>query len=510
MHSLLFFPLQFTEPMRLSTVVVSNFCLQTTSNVALSTSTYCLTDSVASINIATLTIDLSLTDAAAIKLSPGLATSVSSIFLTFVPYTAQDMAGNELPAISASTARQFDTLVVDTVDPTLDAFTFDLTSADGTLLNLIFSEPVDTSVMNMTGLTIQSRFASRDGVRYRLTGGSVLSSYLNTVSVRLLASDVTAMKLISGLIRSKQSTYLVVDPNFTNDLAGNVLVPYLDGAALACLEYVRDRSPPQIAQSIYDSNNGKIIFIFNEPVVLGTVDVTALTVQLPVSLGGNALVSFGNTPARYTLTSMSSVSNANELSNTLEIVLSQTDQNELKQRFPLVSAKEYTYFSYTSLFAEDTSSNAIKQVKATAPVQVTDYLIDNTRPVVVSYALNMNTQLITLVFSEAVQVSSVDLSQLTIQSIETRRFGFSTPLNMSTFTVGTGALSSVVRITIGEERFAYMKSVGIGSDQYHSFLSWTDSFVADNSGNYLRPLWDGSVLGKKIFIVLFVLTCNYL
>lgn len=483
--------------MRLSTVVVSNFCLQTTANVALSTSTYCLTNSVASINIATLTITLSPTDSAAIKLSPGLATSVASIFLNFIPYTAQDMAGNELPAISINAARQFDTLVVDTVAPRMNAFTFDLTSADGTLLNLIFSEPVDTSVMNITGLTIQSRFASRDGVRYRLTGGTVLSSDLNIVTLSLLASDVTAMKLIPGLIRSKQSTYLVVDPNFTADLAGNVLVPYLDGAALACSQYVRDRSPPQIAQSIYDSNNGKIIFIFNEPVVLSTVDVTALTVQLPVSLGGTALVSFGNNAARYTLTSMSTVSNADELSSTLEIVLSQTDQNELKQRFPLVSAKEYTYFSYTSLFAEDTSSNAIKQVRATAPVQVTDYLIDDTRPTVVSYALNMNTGVITLTFSESVQVSSVDLSQLTIQSIETRRFGFSTPLNLSTFSVGTGALSSVVRITIGAERFAYMKSVGIGSDQYHSFLSWTDSFLADNSGNYLRPLWDGSVLGKN-------------
>jgi len=479
--------------------VVPNFCLQNAADLAQSNGSYCLTDSVPTMSVATLTLTLSLTDSAALKLSPNFATSLTRTFLSFVPYTAEDMAGNQLPAISTTAARQFDVLVVDTVDPTLDAFKFDLTATEGTLLTLIFSEPVKTDMMNLTALTIQSRFASRDGVRYRITGGSILSSEYNVVTVLLLTSDVTAMKLIPGLIRSKQSTYLVVDPNFTTDLAGNVLKPYLDGGALSCFEYVRDNSPPVIVQSIYDSNNGKITFIFNEPVVLSDVDVTALTVQLPVSLGGSLLISFGNTQARYTLSSMSSVSNSTLLSNVLEIVLSQTDQNELKQRFPLVSAKEYTYFSYTPLFVQDTSSNAIKQVKSTAPVQVTDYLVDTTRPTIATYELNMDKQLVTLTFSEAIQATSVDLSQLTIQTIETRRFGFFAVLNESTFTVGTGALSNTLKISIGDNKFSYMKSVGIGSDQFHSFLSWTDTFVADNSGNFLRPLWDASVLGSCTF-----------
>lgn len=480
-------------------MVVPHFCLQGTANLAGAPSSfYCLTNSIPTIDVSTLTLTLSPEDAAAIKLTSGLASSVSDSYLSFEFFTAQDIAGNQLAAITTASARPFDALVVDTVPPTLDSFTFDPSHPAHTLVTLVFSEPVRTDLLDTQRFVVQSRYASRDGARYALTGGTVISSSLYSVTVELLAADITAMKLIPGLIRTRESTYLLVEAGATTDLAGNPLVAYLDGAALKCLTFVRDSSPPAIVQSLFDLDAGRITFVFNEPVVRATVDVSALTIQLSATAGTPGLVSFGNTISKYTLSTMSYVSNANLLSETVVVNLAQTDQDELKNRFPLVSSLAYTWFSYTPLFVEDTVHNSITAVRASAPVQATGYVKDTTRPTVTRYALDMNSQLVTLTFSEGILASSVDLSQLNIQNIEARRFGAFAFLNESIFSVGAGSASNTLKVRIGDNTMAYMRENGIGLNAFQSFLCWTDNFVSDHSGNYLGPVWDGSVLRKEL------------
>lgn len=479
---------------------MTHFCLQGTADLRVRpTRFYCLTTTLPSVDVSTLTLNLSKADAAAIKLIPGLGNSTDTTFLSFEFYTAADMAGNQLASVPTQAARQFDAVDTDDVLPVLDAFVMDVSNPERTLLYLIFSEPVNADAINMTAITIQNRFASRDGVRYRLTGGTVVATNLFTVTVALLPTDVTAMKLIPELMRTKQTTYLVVDAGMTTDLVGNPLIAYLDGAALSCQSFVRDLSPPIILTSTFNANDGTLTFLFNEPISLATVDVTALTVQLPVSVGSLSLIGFGNTRAKYTLTSLSTVRDADTLSATLVIQVSQSDLDELKNRFPLLSSRADTWFSYTPLFVEDTSGNAIVRVLATSPTQVTTFIQDTTFPAVISYGLDMNARLVTLRFSEAIQATTVNLSQLVMQNIETRRFGASVVLDESTYTVGTGAASNLLTVHIGNKTIARMKAQNIGATEFQSFLSWTDSFVADNAGNYLGPLWDGSVFGMCSF-----------
>lgn len=489
-------------------MVVDHFCLQGTPNLATApASFYCLTDSTPTIDVSTLTLTLSAADASAIKLTPDLADSVANTFLSFEFFTAQDITGNQLPAISTAAARQFDSLAIDTVPPTLDAFTFDPSRPGSTLLTLVFSEPVRADLLDMRNFVMQSRYASRDGVRYELTGGTVISSSLNSVTVELLPSDVTAMKLIPGLIRTRESTYLLVAAGSTTDLAGNPLIAHLDGSALKCQNYLRDLSPPAIVQSLFDLNAGTITFVFNEPVIRSTVDVSALTIQLPATAGATGLLSFGNTNSKYTLSTLSYVSDAGLLSETVVIILAQTDQDELKNRFPLVSSLAFTWFSFSQLFVEDTVHNSITAVRSTAPVQATGYVTDTTRPTITWYALDMNKQLVTLTFSEGIQASSVDLNQLNMQNIEARRFGKFVYLNESTYSVGAGAASNTLKIRLSDATITFMKINDIGTNAFQSFLCWTDKFVSDHSGNYLSPVWDGSVLRKCQYF--FKILVNY-
>jgi hypothetical protein len=483
-------------------LVIPQLCLQGARDIAdANSSLYCLTaGTTATSSVSTVTLALSTTDAGSIKNNPALGFDVNSTYLSFEYFTGQDYAGNQLLAISRSAAKRFSSIVADTLAPTLDAFIFDASASDRTLMTLIFSEPVDTAALDLLKLTIQSRFASRDGAQYRLTGGTVVEVNLNEVTIQLLASDVTNMKLIPDLIRDKQSTYLVVDALTTTDLAGNALIPYLDGAALASRSFLQDASAARIVTSTFDVNGGKISFLFNEPILLKAVDVTALTVQVyPTTQNLASLLSTGYSPYKYTLTSLSTVSNADSLSETVEIELSLMDQNEIKNRFPLASSLATTWFSYTPLFAQDVSKNKVSQVFLAAPLQATVYGVDSTRPVIGTYALDMNARAITLTFSEAVRASTVDLSQLVMQNLETRRWGQYVYLNESTFSIGDGAASNILTVSIGPNTYAYMMLHGIGSEKFKSFLSWTDSFVADNALNYLLPQWDASVLGNFAF-----------
>ena len=280
------------------------------------------------------------------------------------------------------------------------------------------------------------------------------------------------------------------------------MLPHLDGDALPCALYIRDSIPPYIISSMFDSNNGIIRFQLSEPIVLSSVNLTSLTVQLD---GG-----VGNTQSRsYRLTTSSYVSNSTTLSSILEIHLSQSDENELKSRYPLVSSLSTTYFSFDNSFLQDVSNNRIIPIKFSQPLAVTTFYKDVTRPRVLLYVLDMSYSYITLELSKTILPSSVNLSQIDIQDVDVRRFGQYIYLNGSIhynngsksdalYQVGQFSSSNSLRITIDADTLAYMKYYGIGSSILTSYLAWSEVFLSDTSGNYLAPFYDASVYGECV------------
>ena len=55
-------------------------------------------------------------------------------------------------------------------------------------------------------------------------------------------------------MRAKQSTYLLITDFVATDLAGNKVIPYTDGLALACKTYIPDEDPPVLLRSQLVSN----------------------------------------------------------------------------------------------------------------------------------------------------------------------------------------------------------------------------------------------------------------
>lgn len=210
---------------------MKNLCLQSNTDINFVPidNFYCLTGGDVSTNLDYVLIELSYDDSAAIKillhqLYGKHHLTGRKLYLSFIYNTAQDLSNNFLPAISSTSALLIDNIVSSNRKPYIKSMTFSLDYAQQAAIILYFSDPVNTTLLqdHILTLVIQNRYASRDGVKYQLTGGLVASSVRAVVTIDLTAFDVVSMKLIPGLIRSIRSTYIVIANNLTTDLEGKV------------------------------------------------------------------------------------------------------------------------------------------------------------------------------------------------------------------------------------------------------------------------------------------------
>ncbi len=463
---------------------------------------YRLTGGTISQSLNTLIIVFNSADANSLKLNSHFVKNVSNTFISIEYKAGTDLSGNYLESIPSNDARAVDTFIPDTSRPELLGFTLDLNHPDGTnYLTLKFNEPMKVTTLNITDITVQSRFAQRDGVFYKLTGGYLRNSDSDTIVIELLSIDVLNMKLTPGLIRKKQSTYLIYSENMVTDLFGNKVLPEVDGYAFACTTFVADTNPPEIVYAKINMTEESITFTMNEPTVLGTIDVTKLSVQSkPGEIVGSNEESTISSPdidfIRYTISNQSSVIITSTLSTEFKIQLAPQDIDSLKSLYPMTKDIHTTWFQINSNFLFDFVGNSIKTIFPRAPHRADVFVEDEIRPEVLKYELDMNSHKLSLVFSEAVFKESLNLSEIVIQSASTRRFGSSIALTNCSFSVGVLGRSKRVEIDVDHATMVFMKYHGIGSAIDSSWLAYSDVFVLDYRRNRLMPAWDGSVIGE--------------
>ena len=75
-----------------------------------------------------------------------------------------------------------------------------------------------------------------------------------------------------------------------------------------------------------------------------------------------------------------------------------------------------THLSLTSAAVDDMNGNAVVPVTETEPEAVTIYTPDTTEPQLLRFTLDLTEETLTLFFSETVNVSSIDVTGITLQS----------------------------------------------------------------------------------------------
>jgi len=492
--------IQFDEPMRSSSFVVSNFVFQSSATSA-ATSYRLSSASAASTGVLT-NLTLSTRDSEGIKLTKDLLKSASTSYLSFAYRTAADYGGNYLPTVPATAARFIDEYIPDTIKPTLVSFALDMTT---TVLTLSMSEPVLMSKVNVTQITLQSRIYSADGAFYTLTGGTVLGQDSSTVSILLTAKDVYNIKNTKGLCRAASSTYIVISSDASTDIAGNSVVPVIDRQAQLVSSYTVDSVSPTVTSISIDLDAKKVFVNFSELVQLLLVSTNGLIFYSSSQI-------FGNTTTSYALTSESTVEFSSLYSTVVQVNLGQRDFDTIKYRRPLVQSKAQTYFAVTSAFAADTSFNP--NVAVTVPIKAAKYIRKISLPRLLTYKLDMSSGVVSLQFNESMSASSLAMSQFIVQSNRLRRYGKSVALTDSSTTTTIDWHTAYLSMSFSQTTFNTMKFNGIGKSTGESLLSWSDRAIQDQFRNYLPPQWDGSILGFEPLvpttIMLDVLSPNLL
>ena len=363
-----------------------------------------------------IVLNFSIGDLNAIKKFRNLSTDENrnDTFLSATTYSVRDMRNNELVAILPTNAQRVATFTPDTTAPFLERFNLDL---DAGLLNLTFSETVDSLTFRPSGITLQHRAnRSEESIYYTgpLERGPFVTLDGTQLSYPLVASDLNRIKQLPELAVSQNSTFIALTNLTVRDMNSNFVVdvPATDGIKVTSL--VPDTTSPELVSFDLDMDSGLINMSFSETVNVSTIDATAISLQNNGSSLANVF---------YTIT-LGSASTGSFLtgSTSVELYISLADLNELKRQTGLATSQNNSYITLTPAAIRDMNGNRVAAVERNASVRVSLFIPDTTSPALESFDVDLTEETLTLHFDETVNSSSFDLEQFVFQDAVNRTY----------------------------------------------------------------------------------------
>ena len=468
--------LQFSETMNIDTVDVTGITLSSDEAESV---TYTLTGGIVQNNDhnSTIVVILTTTDLNEIKVRTSLAISNTTTYLTLTNYTIRDLSMNQVMAITTPVI--VSRFTEDRVRPELEAYTLDMNVG---VLTLTFSETVNSNSLNVTGITIQSQ-PNISGVdaEYRvLTDETFTDSENGTeIAVRISLQDLNVIKQLTGLATSNTTSFLAIENHTIVDMNGNMVETVDTSIAEMVDTYIDDMTPPELASVLLDLTNEILILSFTETVNASSIYVNQFTIQ---SSQTSSVISIELT-----------ASNSTDLDNdTITIYINQNDLNLIKSNTELGTTPNNTFVAINMMFISDMASNMIQPIESDDALMVANVLIDVTKPELLSFNFDLNQGIITFIFSEAVDISTLNLTEVTLQNQTNATYNTHyTLMYHSTEPIVHNERQTVVSITLTNDDLNNIKqredlaTLELGND---TFISITSDFINDTSGNTIVPI----------------------
>ena len=311
-----------------------------------------------------------------------------------------DVGGNIMAAITTPLIFQ-NTSSTFTDTPALASFELDMNN--GRLL-LTFSEDIIVSAVSGQ-VQLQNALINPSQSYTLMREGTISSTAISTVlTLTLDPFDLNNIKSTQFLATSMSDSFLLIRNGFGRDTMNNFFNSSLNGAVQAAV-FIEDTTPPRLASfDLYNDDNGSMILSFDEPINIGSVDVTRITL-----LGGP------NSPATYTLTDGQYIDlTGGRLS--LLFILTQSDVAAIRQVTGLAENADTTYVVVGTGMCRDLAGNQIQQVPNASPIPVSMYIADTGAASLQSFTLDMNFGVLSLTFNDIIDVATVNVSRLTIQN----------------------------------------------------------------------------------------------
>ena len=318
-----------------------------------------------------------------------------SIGVSLSPTTVTDIGGNE---VIQSTVYYF-SMMTDPGSPQLVSFQLDLDNAN---LTMIFSEPV--LINQIQNQVIVQNSASSPTESVTLTSNAYDSQEGMTgtsITLTLQLGDVISIAGNPDLGSTTSNTYLSLGTSMSVDYSGNFLQSQSSAIQASSVVDYSGQLNPQVRSFDLDLDSNQMTLHFSAPVNVSTLIPSKITLLNATSLPLTT-VSLTN----VTLIAQGEQTDFRFLLNTRDII-------NIK-RHPLCYTESNCYGS----FAQGLALNSIQlQSLATPSVQVSSLVQDVTPPRFLAFPVfDLNSGLFTIIFSEPINGSSTQFTQVTFSN----------------------------------------------------------------------------------------------
>lgn len=476
--------LNFDEPVNASTVDIAGLLFLSDANADVVRLTG---GSAFSGNVLTtqITVRLTETDSNALKALGDLAVDQNSTHLAVDANAIYDMAGNGIVAIDSSDPQQSAGHTVDRTNPELDSFVIDMNAAT---ITLSFSETVNARSYDPTKLTIMSNANITDATfTLTLTGGAVTSpTDLNSsiVTVSIDNADLNDIKLAYSAVTSTADTFVSLATGLINDMTDLASSPIGLEAGLQSSDVTRDSTAVSLSDAEFNLDLGILTLTFSEPVHAGSLNPAGVYVQAASS-----------STAPFSL-SGATVSTSAPNGTIVNVTLPANLLDGLKSTSTLATRISNTFVAMLATAVDDMTGNTLTAVTSSNALQTSGFVADTGAPSLESWDMDLDTQLVQLTFSEAIDADSLNTSAFSL-------YNMSSPTGATSHRFGNANVSSTsANVTIVAISFSYddtetVKNANLCSSVVNCFIGIENIFVLDTSGNQVDGIDDDFLVASS-------------
>ena len=420
--------------------------------------------------------------------------SFNSIGLTIERGSIASLNRTDNVAINSTFPLLISSYIADIRKPYLVSFELNMNTG---ILSLRFTEPIMITTFTLYGIALQDQSNAMFSTSY-VTLVNENSSIFNItesnthISVLLGSINLNKIKEKHMLCTSIDTTYLSTYLSFVNDTSNNPisLVALDRSVGLQTSYFTNDITSPTLIEWNLDLNNGFMEIIFSETIDLNYLNYSAIKLANIVNNSANnykiETISIPNSFVSYVyLSEMNSNYHSNN-SNTVYIQFDSLFLNNIKYNKLICYQKTNCFLILESNVISDTSipKNYYLGTDATIhnPRLVHTYVSDTTKPRLLGFLIDLSKQIIQLNFTKIMNVNSIHLQALTLQSASDVIIGTEIiHLSQAKCSVITKNDSKIIEIYLFKETYYYLIQLLKLSKYYQTtYISFDSSFISDN------------------------------
>lgn len=364
--------------------------------------------------------------------------------------------------------------------PSLDSYTIDMNSRE---IVLSFSEPIDPSSVDITGITISGIRGTRNPDLYhQLSSTSVLNvDTPSTIRITLSDTDFDALQSRLGVATMQSNTLLSMERRTVTDRSNRHIMAQQISSTNALLPqvYMRDTTRPEVTSFTLDLDSNRMALTFSEPVVVSPLFTDSLQISShrdPASEGISYNLTYSE-PGRAA-------------SRVINFNLSLADTTFLETTPGIGTGTENTFISAPAGIVLDTAglpSDLLSPLPAYAVIE------DTSPPSVVRFGLDLNTGTLDIHFDDPINATTFNPSSVTLQSAQAQRpMQWYTLSQESSSSYFNNTTYQVVRVLLTDSDLNQIKRIrSLCIDQHNCFMTVTASIAQDINGIYSNAIANG-------------------